>query len=79
MEVRRVGGTSDHWWNLVNLGNGWYHCDSSPRRKKDTYRCFMQTDIQIQAYTDSRPEHPNYYVFDETLYPERATEIVYGK
>lgn len=79
MEVRRVGGTSDHWWNLVNLGNGWYHCDSSPRRKKDTYRCFMQTDTQIQAYTDSRPEHPNYYVFDETLYPERATEIVYGK
>lgn len=79
MEVRRVGGTSDHWWNLVNLGDGWYHCDSSPRRKKDSYKCFMQTDAQIQVYTDSRPEHPNYYVFDETLYPERATEIVYGE
>lgn len=79
MEVRRVGGTSDHWWNLVNLGDGWYHCDSSPRRKTDKYQCFMQTDAQIQGYTDSRPEHPNYYVFDETLYPERATEIVYGE
>ena len=78
MEVRRVGGTSDHWWNLVNLGDGWYHCDSSPRRVGDTFECFMQTDAQVQAYTDSYPEHPNYYVFDPTLLPERETEIVYG-
>lgn len=79
IEVRRIGGTSDHWWNLVNLGDGWYHCDSSPRRKGDKFRCFMQTDAQVWAYTESYPEHPNYYVFDETLYPERATEIVYGE
>lgn len=78
LEVRRVGGTSDHWWNLVNLGDGWYHCDCSPRRTGDTYECFMQTDAQVQAYTDSYPEHPNYYVFDPTLLPERETEIVYG-
>lgn len=79
MEIRRTGGKSDHWWNLVNLGDGWYHCDSSPRKKGDKYRCFMQTDAQVQAYTDAHPEHPNYYTFDETLYPERATEIVYGE
>ncbi|MGN0506117.1 MAG: transglutaminase domain-containing protein [Lachnospiraceae bacterium] len=79
MEVRRVGGTSNHWWNLVNLGDGWYHCDSSPRRKGDKYQCFMQTDAQVQAYTESYPEHPNYYVFDESLYPERETKIVYGE
>lgn len=79
MEIRRVGGTSDHWWNLVNLGDGWYHCDSSPRRNGDHYRCFMQTDAQVQAYTESYPEHPNYYVFDDTLYPERGTEILYGE
>lgn len=78
IEITRVGGTSNHWWNLVNLGDGWYHCDSSPRRKGDSYRCFMQTDAQVQAYTDSYPEHPNYYVFDESLYPERGTTIVYG-
>lgn len=79
MEVRRTGGTSDHWWNLVNLGDGWYHCDSSPRKKGDSYRCFMQTDAQVQAYTESYTERPNYYTFDETLLPERETKIVYGE
>ncbi len=79
IKVTRVGGTSNHWWNLVNLGDGWYHCDCSPRRKGDHYDCFMQTDAQVQAYTESYKEHPNYYTFDGSLYPERATKIVYGK
>lgn len=77
MEVRRVGGDSDHWWNLVNLGDGWYHCDSSPRKVGHTYKCFMQTDAQIQAYTDYYTEKPEYYTFDKSLYPERETTIVY--
>ena len=79
MKVSRVGGTSNHWWNLVNVGNGWYHCDSSPRRIGDSYICFMQTDAQVAAYTESYPEKPNYYTFDVNKYPERATTIVYGK
>lgn len=78
MKVTRINGTSNHYWNLVNVGNGWYHCDSSPRRTGDPYVCFMQTDAQVKAYTDSYPEHPNYYTFDESLYPERGTEIVFG-
>ena len=77
MEVRRVGGTSNHWWNLVNLGDGWYHCDSSPRKAGHTYKCFMQTDDQVQAYTEYYKEKPNYYVFDKSLYPERETTIIY--
>lgn len=78
MCVARVGGNSPHWWNLVNTGSGWYHCDTSPRNIHHPYSCFMQTDAQIQAYAESYPEKPNYYTFDESLYPERATTIVYG-
>ncbi len=79
MQVARVGGKSNHWWNLVNVGDGWYHCDSSPRRTADAnWWCFMQTDAQVEAYTESYPEHPNYYTFDPTLYPERGTETVYN-
>lgn len=78
MQVSRINGNSNHYWNLVNVGNGWYHCDASPRRTGDPYKCFMQTDAQVKAYTDSYPEHPNYYTFDESLYPERGTEIVFG-
>ncbi len=77
MGVTRVGGETNHYWNLVNLGDGWYHCDSSPRYKEHTYFCFMQTDAQIQQYTESYPEKPNYYTFDPDLLPERATKIVY--
>lgn len=77
--VARVGGTSNHWWNLVHIESGWYHCDTSPRRTGDHYKCFMQTDAQVQAYTESYPEHPNYYTFDPELYPERATEIIFGE
>lgn len=80
MCVARVGGNSNHWWNLVNLGDGWYHCDSSPRHTGHKFRCFMQTDEQIaayeEAYTKLFPNHPNYYTFESDLYPERATEII---
>lgn len=76
--VARVGGTSDHWWNLVNIGDGWYHCDSSPRRRGDPYLCFMQTDAQVQAYTESYSGVPNYYVFDGSLYPDRETAVIFG-
>lgn len=81
MCVTRVGGASEHWWNLVNVGDGWYHCDSSPRNHQDKfYICFMQTDEQVAAYSAHYltlyPNRPNYYGFDGSIYPERATAIV---
>lgn len=77
--VTRSGGSSAHWWNLVNTGNGWYHCDASPLRKGDPYVCFMQTDSQLQAYNEAHPERPDYYSFDKSLYPERETTVIYGE
>lgn len=78
MQVARVGGTSNHWWNLVYVDGEWYHCDTSPRREVDKqWWCFMQTDAQIKAYEESYKEKPNYYTFDPSLYPERGTVIVY--
>lgn len=81
MCVTRIGGDSNHWWNLVNLGDGWYHCDTSPRKLGHKYKCFMQTDEQIAAYeaiyTEIAPEKHNYFTFESDLYPERATTIIY--
>lgn len=81
MCVTRVGGDSNHWWNLVNVGDGWYHCDTSPRKIGHKYKCFMQTDEQIAAYeaiyTELAPEKHNYFTFESDLYPERATTIIY--
>jgi hypothetical protein len=76
MRVTRVGGSSNHYWNLVNCGDGWYHFDCSWRIHGDYYVTFMKTDAEVAAYTDDYtrryPNHPNYYTFDPSLYPERG-------
>lgn len=82
IKVSRINGSSNHYWNLVNTGFGWYHCDTSPRARGHSYfKCFMQTDAQLQAYMAAHPTelHPNYYTFDAALYPERGTEVVFGE
>lgn len=76
MRVTRVGGSSNHYWNLVNCGDGWYHFDCSWRIHGDYYVTFMKTDAEVAAYTADYtrryPNHPNYYTFDPSLYPERG-------
>ena len=66
--------TSTHFWLLVDVGTGWYHLDASPHLVSHKYNCFMQTDAQIYAYNATRSDKPWYYSFDESLYPDRATE-----
>lgn len=66
---------SSHYWSLINLGDGWYHLDCTPR-KGDGDNFFMVTDAELEAYS---VEHDNSHVFDSSLYPERATESVQDK
>ncbi len=66
---------SSHYWSLINLGDGWYHVDCTPR-KGDGDNFFMVTDAELEAYS---VEHNNSHVFDSDLYPERATESVQDK
>ena len=75
MMVERVGGTSDHFWNYVNYGEGWYHCDCIKRRTGnkafDDYWCFMQTDSQVEEYNKLRGDTmPNCYTYDKSAFPE---------
>lgn len=75
LPVERVGGKTLHFWNLVNCGDGWYHFDACPRSiKMPSFNSFMVTDEQIAAFTAMAGR--NYYDFDGSLLPERATEIV---
>ncbi|MDD4421778.1 MAG: transglutaminase domain-containing protein, partial [Eubacteriales bacterium] len=70
MKVTRVGGSSNHYWNLVNCGSGWYHFDTC--NFLDFKPTFMLTDDQVAALTQSRGI--NYYVFDMDSYPRTPTE-----
>lgn len=69
MRVTRVGGRTQHFWNLINCGDGWYHFDTCPH--KDKLSSFMLTDAEVEEYTIQRGN--NYYTFDKSLYP--ATPI----
>lgn len=75
LPVERYKGRSSHYWLLVNIGTGWYHYDPSPQSLEDPFRCFMKTDAQVKAYSRSRTDgKTDYYKFDESKYPDRATE-----
>ena len=70
--VKSVTTHSRHYWSLINLGDGWYHVDCTPRTGTgDNF--FMVTDAELEAYSS---KHRNTHIFDTTLYPERATESV---
>lgn len=63
---------SRHYWNLVNLGYGWYHLDATPRKGTgDNF--FLVTDAELEAYSVA---HNNSHIFDHSLYPDRATTSV---
>lgn len=66
MSLTRKGGSTRHYWVIVNVGTGWYHLD--PTIASDhRHRCFMWTNAQckIKAY---------FWRYEESLYPPIATE-----
>ncbi len=75
--VTRTGGSSNHYWNLINPdGDGWYHFDTSPLNKNvagQGINRFMFTAEQAEEYTGiihDKTGKENYYTYDKTLYPE---------
>lgn len=62
---------SSHFWSLINLGDGWYHVDCTPRRRVGYF--FMNTDEELEAYSK---KNKNSHIFDTDAYPERATKSV---
>lgn len=63
---------SSHYWSLVNLGDGWYHYDTTPREGPGDY-FFLVTDAQLDAYSAA---HDGSHTFDHDIYPARSTEII---
>lgn len=57
-----------HFWCLVYLNGGWYHCDAQKWTGSGSF-AFMMTDSEIKRFSGN-------HRFDDELYPERATESV---
>jgi hypothetical protein len=57
--------TSRHYWNLVDLGEGWYHYDTCPRKDKPYF--FMWGDEQLMDYSKA---NGNSHDYDHTKWPD---------
>ncbi len=66
IDIAKIPSRTSHYWNLVNVGNGWYHFDTTPRRPDHPHIC-MWTEEQLMAYSAS---HSNSHNYDHSQYPE---------
>lgn len=64
---------SSHYWSLIDLGEGWYHVDITPRSNNFTDSFFLFTDEEMLNYSR---QHKNCFNFDPDAYPDRATKSV---
>ena len=66
MDIEKIPSRTSHYWNLVNLGYGWYHFDTTPRSSGHPHIC-MWTEAQLMEYSTA---HYNSHNYDHSLYPE---------
>lgn len=64
VKVKVSSSESSHYWSLVDIGSGWYHFDSTPR--KGGFNGFMLTDKQLSDYSG---KHKNSHRYDTSAYP----------
>lgn len=65
IEVTRYRGAGHHWWNMVYIGNGWYHFDCGPRIGGGRF-CLL-TDAQLIRYSRT---HGNKYIWNYKKIPK---------
>lgn len=65
MDIAKIPAKTSHYWNLVDIGEGWYHLDTTPR--KDHPTIFYWTDEQLMDYS---AKHNNSHNYDHDAYPK---------
>lgn len=70
IDLYRVGGNSDHFWQLVNVGDGWYHFDACPHPSDYPITSFLLTEAEARAYSAQFTGiWLNYYMYDYDACP----------
>lgn len=64
MDIEKIPAKTRHYWNLVDVGDGWYHFDTTPRKDRPTI--FMWNEAQMMDYSQKHNLSHNY---DHSLYP----------
>lgn len=72
MDIERIRvGNGMHFWNLVDIGEGWHHFDTCRRGDGATF--FYLTDAELMAYSNAHTarDYPDgSHNYDRSLYPE---------
>ncbi|MCL2816708.1 MAG: hypothetical protein FWD23_19075, partial [Oscillospiraceae bacterium] len=70
MMVQRIGAPVPHYWNIVNVGGGWYHFDASPNGYVSIDKKFMFTESQAREFSRITPTDYENFKYDKSLVPE---------
>ena len=62
VDIRRAGGVTNHYWQLVNTGAGYYHFDACPHLRAYPVDSFMMDEQTAREYSAWRGY--NYYTYD---------------
>lgn len=65
MDIAKIPTKREHYWNLVDVGDGWYHFDTTPRTELVVF--FLWTDAELMEYS---AEHHNSHNYDHVAYPK---------
>lgn len=57
--------TTMHYWNLVDIGEGWHHFDTCRRADGSTF--FYKTDAELMEYSNA---HKGTHNYDRTIYTD---------
>lgn len=66
-DIEKKPGKLRHYWNLVNIGEGWYHFDATPRPNQDLELCYV-TDAVLMEYGSAHGSTLNNY--DRSIYTD---------
>ncbi len=73
VDLERVGGTTRHYWQLVDVGEGYMHFDACPHSHTSTVT-FLLTEEEAREFSEQIAWYrPNYYVYD---YENCPVEVV---
>lgn len=65
MDIQKIPAKTSHYWNLVDIGDGWKHFDTTPR--KDHPTIFLWNEAQMMEYSAN---HNNSHNYDHSVYPQ---------
>lgn len=68
-DIEKIPAKTRHYWNLVNIGDGWYHFDTTPRSAGGEF-CMLTND-QMLAYSQ---KHYGSHNYDPAVY----SDVVWG-